>query len=356
VSGLRAVITGTGSWMPPRVVTSAEVEQQRGLAPGWCVRRTGIEERRAAAPGVTSFEMGALAASRALEAAGVEGDQLDHILFHTSYTETHYPTPGVFMQGRLGITKHVPILEVKAACSSFLTMLHLADGLIRSGLDRRILLVCAERLQDTAMMYDATAPLFGDGAAAAVVEARPAEGLGDAGIRWSRNWTDGSGGNLCMATATAYDLTQPDRYPAPPELAAAAQEWADREVGPRRILTSWDGREVFKRAVRSMGQALEEALEATGLQREDVDHFLIHQANAKILTSLMRQYRVPKERVPSNIHRYGNTSSATVPVLLDEGVRSGRIGAGDRVVMVAFGAGFTYSGVVYQVPGERESK
>ena len=350
MSGRRSVIVGTGSFLPPDVVPSAVIERRHGLPDGYCRKRTGIAERRAASRGMTSWQMGAEAARLALESAQVGPGELDHVLFHTSYSETHYPTPGVFLAGALGLEGHVPILEVKAACTAFLSMLHLADGLLRSGLSRRVLLVCSERVYDDAQHYEASAPLFGDGAAAAVVEGVPAERVGDGGLLWSRNWTDGSGGNLCMATTTSFDLTRKELYPAPPELEPAVAVWADRELDPKHILSHWDGAAIFRSAVRYMGSALERALAATGLDREQVDHFLIHQANAKILSSLVRQFRIPKDRVPSNIARYGNTSSATVPILLDEGIRDGRIGAGHTLVLVAFGAGFTYGSAVYRVP------
>ena len=350
MSERRSVIVGTGSFLPPEVVSSRSIEQRHGLPDGFCRKRVGIQERRAASRGVTSWQMGAAAAKKAMEAAGVGPGDLDHVLFHTSYAETHYPTPGVFLEGALGLEGHVPILEVKAACTAFLSMLHLCDGLLRSGLARRILLVCSERVHDDAQHYEVSAPLFGDGAAAAVVEAVPAGRVGDAGLLWSRNWTDGSGGNLCMATTTSFDLSRPDLYPAPPELEPAAALWRERELDPKHILSHWDGAAIFRSAVRCMGGALEEALMATGLERSEVDHFLIHQANAKILASLLRQFQIPKDRVPSNIARYGNTSSATVPILLDEGVREARIGPGDTLAMVAFGAGFTYGSAIYRVP------
>ena len=350
MSERRSVIVGTGSFLPPVVVSSDVIEQRHGLPEGFCRKRVGIEERRAASRGMTSWQMGAEAARLAMEAAGTGPGDLDHVLFHTSYSETHYPTPGVFLAGSLGLEGNVPILEVKAACTTFLSMLHLCDGLLRSGLARRILLVCSERVHDDAQHYEVSAPLFGDGAAAAVLEAVPADAVGDAGLRWTRNWTDGSGGNLCMATTTSFDLTRPDLYPAPPELEPAVTAWTGRELDPKHILSHWDGAAIFRSAVRCMGQALEAALAGADLQRHDVDHFLIHQANAKILASLLRQFRIPKDKVPSNIARYGNTSSATVPILLDEGFRAGRIAAGHTLAMVAFGAGFTYGSAIYRVP------
>lgn len=353
MSERRSLIVGTGSFLPDHVVTSDVIERRHGLPDGFCRKRTGIEERRAAATGMTSWHMGASAARAAMEAAGVGPGDLDHVLFHTSYSETHYPTPGVFLDGALDLQGQVPILEVKAACAAFLSMLHLADGLLRSGLARRVLLVCSERVHDDAQHYDVSAPLFGDGAAAAVVEGVPAERAGDAGLLWSRNWTDGRSGNLCMATTTSFDLTRPDLYPAPPELEPAVSAWADRELDPKHILSHWDGASIFKSAVRCMGAALETALSETGLERDQVDHFLVHQANAKILSSLVRQFRIPKERVPSNIARYGNTSSATVPILLDEGIRAGHIVPGHLLALIAFGAGFTWGSAVYRVP-ERE--
>jgi len=350
MTGPISVIAGTGSWLPDHVVTAEEIEAEHGLAPGFVTRRLGIPERRRAAPDTFTWTMGAEAGRRALVAAGTEPDELDFILFHTTAPETLYPTPGVFVQRAIGVTRDVPVLEVKAACAAFVAMLQLADALVRSGTARTILIVCAEKLSGVAPLYEATVPLFGDGAAAAVV--RAADGGG--GVLWSRTWTDGDGAMACMATTPVHDLRDPARFPPGEDLAPVASEWAERDPGPRGLLSHWNGMTVFRSAVRSMGAAIGAALEGAGLSVAEVDHFLVHQANGKILKSVLRQYDVPPDRTPSNIARYGNTSSATVPILLDEGLREGRIRPGQVVLMVAFGAGFTWGAVVYAVPLEQD--
>lgn len=345
---MRAVITGTGSWLPEEVVTAASIEEAHGLKPGFVTSRLGIPERRRADPATFTWTMGAEAGRRALERAGVGPDDLDYILFHTTAPETLYPTPGVFVQRALGVTVDVPVVEVKAACAAFVAMLQLADALIRAGTCATVLVVCAEKLTPVAPLYPATAPLFGDGAAAAVIEA----GTGEAGVLWSRLWTDGTGATACMATLPVHDLRDPERFPPGDELAGAATEWAGRDEPNRGILTHWNGVQVFRSAVRSMGAAIAAALQGGGLEFEDVDHFLVHQANGKILASVLRQYALPADRTPSNIARYGNTSSATVPILLDEGLRSGQIRPGQLAMMVAFGAGFTWGAAVVRLPPE----
>lgn len=344
MSLLRTVITGTGSYLPEEVVPGHVVEERHGFAPGFASDRLGIPERRRAGPGELSWHMGAVAGRRALERAGVGPDDLDLVLFHATYTEMSYPTPGAFLQRALGIEGTVPVLEVRAACASFLAATQMADGLLRAGSAKRVLVVCAERAFEPAQMDRATAPLFGDGAGAAVLEARD----GDAGLRWIGTWMNGDGALACCATSPIYDLQRSDR-PAPPELEPVRDAWRDREPEIPGILTHWNGPKVFRNAVRSMGAALKAAAEAAETTLEEVDHFVVHQANGKILASLLRQYRLPAERTPSNIHRTGNTSSATVPILLDDGFRSGLFASGDVIAMTAFGAGFVWSSAIYRV-------
>jgi len=344
VSALRTVIVGTGSYLPEAVVTAEEVEQRHGFDAGFVGKRLGIPERRQAAPGELSWHMGAIAGRRALEAAEVGPDEVDLVLFHATYAEMSYPTPGAFLQRALGITATVPVLEVRAACASFLAAMQLADGMLRSRSLRTVLVVCAERAFEPAQMDRATAPLFGDGAGAAVLRAERGEG----GLLWSGSWMDGDGALACSATSPIYDLQQPDR-PAPPELEVVAEAWREREPAIPGILTHWNGARVFRSAVRQMGGALQAAVDAVEVDLQDVDHFVVHQANGKILASLLRQYRLPAERTPSNIHRTGNTSSATVPILLDDGFRSGRFASGDLVAMAAFGAGFVWASAMYRV-------
>ncbi len=344
---MRTVITGTGSYLPEERVPSEAVEAALGFKPGFCADRLGISERRRGARDELSYVLGAKAAARALQAADCGPDDVDMVLFHCTFSEFNYPTPGVFLQRELGMTTHVPVLEVKAACTAFIAMLVLADAMIRAGSARRILLVSGERVYDNASTYEASAPLMGDGGAAAVVEGR--EGA-TGGLRWSRTWTNAS--DACIANSTAWDIRDRDLFPAPPELEAARDVWAARPNPAGGILAAWNGVTIFRSAIRSMGGAVMTALAELELTRDDVDHYLFHQANGKILRSLIRQYELPAERCPTNIGRYGNTSSATVPILLDEAIRGGRIGPGDRVVMAAFGAGFTWGAAVYEMPGD----
>ncbi len=341
----RTLIAGTGSWVPEAVMTAGEIEAARGLKPGFVTSRLGIPERRVAAPEVFTWTMGARAATAALEDADVAPDDVDLVLFHTTAPETLYPTPGVWVQRAIGITRDVPVLEVKAACAAFVAMLQVGDAMIRAGSASTVLVVCAEKLYPVAPLYEATAPLFGDGAAAAVLRG----GGGEDGLLWSRTWTDGDGAMACMSTTPVHDLRDPAEFPGGGDLDPVVAEWAERDPPGRGLLAHWDGMKVFRSAVRRMGAAIGEALDGAGLTSDDVAHFLVHQANGKILASVLRQYDLPPERTPSNIARYGNTSSATVPILLDEGRRAGRIRPGEVVLMVAFGAGFTWGAAVCRV-------
>jgi 3-oxoacyl-[acyl-carrier-protein] synthase-3 len=318
----RSLIRGTGCYLPAERIPSADLESRLGLEPGFCLRRIGVAERRRAAPGEASHQLGARAAAAALRDAGQSIDDVDLLLFHTSCPESVYPTPGTLIGKELGASRPVPVLEVKAACASFVANLHVADGLLRGGSASRVLVVSGERLQAAHEGYERSAGVFGDGGAALLLEAVAEDRAPRAGILRSAVRSDPRGAALCAAR------------PAP---------GAGLEV-------FWDGEDVFRSAVLCMGGLSRELLDAEGLRPDEVDHYLFHQANAKILASVARQYELPRDRVYSHIERYGNTSSASVGILLAEERATGRIRPGQTVLMAGFGAGYTWACALYRVP------
>ncbi|MFT5683959.1 MAG: 3-oxoacyl-[acyl-carrier-protein] synthase-3 [Myxococcota bacterium] len=335
----RAVLIGTGHYLPARIVTSAEVEAAAGKPPGWAVKRVGIEERRVAAPDELSWHMGTHAARDALKRAGKSAADIDLLLVHSSASELYYPDVAWFLARDLGVPDSATVLGLRSACAGFLGALKVAEQFLKTGSAKCALIVCTERMFRPAQSYERSAVLFGDGAAAAVLVAGTSGGLRHVHLGQKSAGADRS--------VMANPLLHPDaRAAVCPDLPG---EWADRALPEDGSVTFWEGRDIFQNAVLRMGEATEAALSACGLTVPDIDHFLYHQANFKILKSLMRNFDLPRERVHTNIATVGNISSATVPCLLSQGIASGRIQPGQRVLMAAFGVGYTFGAAVLEV-------
>lgn len=337
---LCTVVESAGSYLPQTVVRSSELERVRGFTPGWCEDRAGISERRRAGPGELSHHLGAEAARSALAGAGVAADEVDLILWSSTWTELLYPSTGVFVKRELGLTRTVPVIEIRAACAGFIAMLFMADPLLRCGAVRRVLCVAGERGHECEQNHRAAAPLFGDAGAAVLLAAR--RHSRPTGVLYSRFYTAAAEAELCVRTSGV-----PNRGAF--ELATASDAAVESEPG-NFTRAHWDGASIFRNAVTCMGQATEDALSALRLERDDIDHYLYHQANKKILSSLCRQYSIPASRVAQNIDLVGNTSSASVPLLLARELADGKISPGQKILMGAFGAGYAYGVVVYEVP------
>jgi 3-oxoacyl-[acyl-carrier-protein] synthase-3 len=317
-------ITGTGSYLPSRVLTNRDLEALVETNHEWIVSRTGIAERRIAADDEATSDLAFHAAERALKAAGLKGRDLDMVIVATLTPDTLIPSTGAILQHRLGARK-AAAMDLEAACTGFVYALSTADAFIRTGAMSRILVVGAEVLSRWLDWTDrGTCILFGDGAGAAVLEAdtRP-------GILSTHLFADGSKGSfLCIpAGGSRLPLT-------------------GGPVDGRGQYIKMIGNETFKMAVKAMNDAAGAALEANGLKGKDVDLLIPHQANIRIIEATAKKVGIPMERVMVNIEKYGNTSSATVPIALDEAVREGRISAGDTVLLDAFGAGFTWGSVI----------
>jgi 3-oxoacyl-[acyl-carrier-protein] synthase-3 len=323
---IRTAITGTGFYVPERLVTNEELTGYMDTSDEWIRERTGIEERRWVPEGLTGARMGKLAALQALESAGVEPGDLDAIVLATVSPDHMFPGTGVFLQRELDLPG-IPALDIRAQCTGFIYGLSVADAWIRVGQFRSILLVGVE-IQSTGLDLSTRgrdmAVLFGDGAGAAVLQAVESEGRG---VLSTHIHSDGRHAEAlwCEAASSA-------RHPriGPDDLAQGRQY-------PRM-----EGKEVFKHAVARMPEAVHEALDANGLAPGDIDLLIPHQANLRISQMVQRRLGLPDEKIFNNIQRYGNTTGATIPIAMAEAVDQGRLRSGDLLCLTAFGSGFTW--------------
>jgi 3-oxoacyl-[acyl-carrier-protein] synthase III len=318
-------IAATGRFLPERVLTNADLERMVETTDEWIVERTGIRERRIAPAEVGAAEMGAAASRLAMERADVLPGEVDLIVVSTATPDRLLPSTACDMQALLGAT-NAAAFDVSAACSGFIYALQVAEGCIATGRGEIVLVVAAEKMSGIVDWTDrATCVLFGDGAGAVVV--RKAEN--GRGVLSSFLRSDGTLAELLWRPAGGVRI--------PMDLAVLDQ---------KNHLVKMAGREVFKHAVRSMSEAADQALLRAGLTSDDIDLLIPHQANMRIIEATARYAKVPMEKVYVNVDRYGNMSSATLPVALDEALEQGRIRAGSNIMMVAFGAGFTWAASV----------
>ncbi len=327
-----AYIAGTGRGIPAKVMTNHDFAAL-GLETNdeWIVERTGIRERRIAAEGETTCSMGATAARQAMDRAGVAADELDAIVFSTATTDRLLPSTGVDLQAALGASR-AAAFDINAACSGFIYGSTIAEGLIATGAAETVLVVGSERMSSIIDWTDrSTCVLFGDGAGAAVLKRAPdREGVArPKGILSTYMKSDGTLADL---------LYRPAGGTAIP---FSAQVLADRSH-----FVKMAGREVFKHAVRSMADATDRALDIAGLTGQDIDLLIPHQANVRIIEATAKHAHVSMDKVYVNVDRYGNTSSASVAIALDEAIECGRVAAGSTVMLVAFGAGFTWASMI----------
>jgi 3-oxoacyl-[acyl-carrier-protein] synthase-3 len=317
-----AEIAATARYTPDRIVTNAEFEQRLDTSDQWIRERSGIRERRYSEDHETIAFMAADAARRALADVGLSPEQLDAIVLGTASWDRLLPSQACDVQAALG-AKNAAAFDVGAACSGFLYASTVAEGLMATGVAETVLVVGAERLTRIMDETDrSTAILFGDGVG--VVLLRPSSN--GRGILSTYLKSDGSLGHLLYRSGGG-SLEPPSE-----------QMLADRSYFLRMA-----GREVFKSAVRSMADACDHALTQAGLVGEQVDVLIPHQANIRIIEATAKHANIPMEKVYVNVDRYGNTSAASIPIALDEAVREGRIQPGMTVLLVAFGAGFTWA-------------
>jgi 3-oxoacyl-[acyl-carrier-protein] synthase III len=313
-----ARISGTGSYLPERVLSNAELEKLVDTTDEWITSRTGIRERRIAAEGETTGDLAFHAATRALEAAGVKASELDMIVLGTTTPDIIFPATACLLQARLG-ANGCAAFDVNAACSGFMYALGIADKFIRCGQVRKALVVGAETLSRMMDWTDrGTCVLFGDGAGAVVLEASE-----EPGIITTLMHADGAYKHLLYN---------------PVGVSAGFKD--DPHHGN---LVKMAGNEVFRVAVRTLERLVDETLDAAGMEADQVDWLIPHQANLRIIEATAKRLSLPLERVVISIDRHGNTSSGSVPLALDEVVRSGKVQRGQNLLLEAFGGGFTWA-------------
>ena len=322
-------IAGTGAYVPEQVLSNLDLEKLVDTSDAWIQERTGIRERRVAAPGQASSDMALIAAQRALEAAGMSAADLDMIIVGTISPDMRLPACAAFLQQKLG-AKQIPAFDIAAACAGFVYSMSIGDQFIRSGACKNVLVVGVELLSRVLNWKDrTTCVLFGDGAGAAVLT--PASGDGR-GVLSTKLYTDSSlAESLCIPAGGSKE-----------PINAESMENARDKV-------HMIGGDIFKVAVKKLTSASREALEAAGLQASEIDWVVPHQANHRILSQVAQRLAIPLDRFVLNIERYGNTSSASIPIALDEAVRDGRIAPGQSVLMCALGAGISWASALVRM-------
>jgi len=320
-----AGIIGTGSCLPDKIVTNQDMEKIVDTTDEWVKTRTGISERRMTDENTATSDLATVAASRALENAGLGPEEIDLILVATVTPDVMFPSTACIVQDNIGAI-NAAAFDLEAACSGFLYGLAVAENFIKTGYYKNVLVIGAETLTKLVDFTDRnTCVLFGDGAGAAIVSEVP-EGYG---ILSSYIGADGKGGKLLTVPAGG------SRIPSSVE-----------SVLNRLHYVKMDGKEVFKFAVKIMGDAAEKALEKCGLDKEDIDFLIPHQANRRIIDASIKRLKMPNEKVYINLDKYGNMSSASVAVAIDEASRKGLLKDGDTIVLVGFGGGLTWGSAV----------
>lgn len=307
-------ITGTGSYLPEKVLTNADLEKMVETSDEWIKERTGIHKRHVAVEGETTCDLAEQAARNALDAAGLTAADIDLVIVATTTPDKIFPSTACLLQKRLGI--HGPAaFDVQAVCSGFVYALTIADKFIRTGSAKRALVIGAETLSRITNWKDrTTCVLFGDGAGAVVLEASA-----ETGILSTHLHADGE-----------YD-----------ELLHVPGGISRGDEGGR-LFMEMQGNEVFKMAVRTLGRIVDETLEANNMQKSDIDWLVPHQANIRIITATAKKLDMSMDKVVVTVHEHGNTSAASIPLALDVAVRDGRIKRGETVLLEAFGGGFTW--------------
>ena len=311
-------IAGTGSYLPERVITNDDLAKTIDTSDEWIAARTGIRQRHIAADGQTTSDLALEAAKRALDAAGMTADEIELIVVGTTTPDVIFPSTATIVQSKLGIAG-CPAFDVNAACSGFIYGLTVADKFIRSGSVRNALVIGAETLTRMLDWTDrTTAVLFGDGAGAVVLRADT-----ETGILSTHMHADGSKGDLLHN---------------PVGVSVGFKPEEDRAG----VVVKMAGNEVFKHAVKALDSVVEEALEANGIDRSEIDWLIPHQANLRIIEATAKRLNMSMDNVIVTVDKHGNTSSGSVPLALDGAVRSGRVQRGQLLLLEAFGGGFTW--------------
>lgn len=318
---IRSVISGFGHAFPKRIVTNKELEETVDTNDAWIVQRTGIKQRYIAGEGETTASLGEEAARNALDRAGITPDDLDFIIVATTTPDNTFPSTAVNIQNRLGMT-HGAAFDMQAVCSGFIFAVTTADNYIKCGMAKNILVIGAETMSRLMDWEDrTTCVLFGDGAGAVVLSAHEGDGTtADRGVLTAHLRSDGSHKEKLYV----------DGGPS-----------STQTVGHLRM----QGRDVFKHAVGMITDVIEDAFAATSMTAEDVDWFIPHQANRRIIDASAKKLDIPIEKVVINVEQTGNTSAASIPIALSQAAESGRLERGQMILLEAMGGGFTWGSI-----------
>ena len=319
---MKRILRGIGSYVPEKILDNKQLSLKVETSDDWIRTRTGIRERRIASSDQPTSELALNAARKAIEAAQIQTDQIDLVIVATITPDMAFPSTACILQHKLGLGK-VACFDLEAACSGFLYSLDVADGMLASGRYKCALVIGAEKMSSILDWEDrTTCVLFGDGAGAAIIT------------------TEGDGPNL-LGFCSGADGSNPSLLHQPAGGSKQPASITSIENGDHFL--KMNGKEIFKLAVRVMEKATRELLEANGLGTQDVDHVIPHQANVRIVESMAQRLEIPLEKFFCNLDRHGNTSAASIPIAFDEACQRGIFRKGEIGVLVAFGAGLTWS-------------
>lgn len=306
-------IIGTGGYLPSKTITNADLEKMVDTSEQWILERTGIHKRHIMSDSETTSRMAEVASRRAIEAAGIQPNDIDLIIVGTATPDRFFPSTATILQNRLGITNNCPAFDIAAACTGFIYAMSIADQFIRTGTIKTALILGAEAITRLVDWTDrSTCILFGDGAGAVVLQASDKPGVVATHIH-----ANGQYGSLLYAANHISDLKEPS-------------------------FIKMKGNEVFKVAVNTLNDIVDETLEKNNLEKSDIDWLIPHQANLRIIQATAKKLSLPMERVVLTVQDQANTSAASIPLALDIAVRDGRVKQGELLLMEGFGAGFTW--------------
>jgi len=331
-------ILGAGSYVPSRVVTNQDLEKMMDTTDEWIVKRTGIKERRWAEPNQCTSDLGLIAAERALANANVDKESIDLIIFATISPDHDFPGTGCFLQAKLGLPG-VPTLDIRQQCSAFIYSLSIADQYLITGRYKKVLIIGAELhsrgLDKTTRGRDITV-LFGDGAGAVVMgSCEVNDPKRDAHLMSTHLHADGSGAKDLWMAAPGSGLEEDERI-------------SQNMIKQGLIYPQMNGKKVFTLAVKKMAEVLIEGTKANSLSLEEIDLFLFHQANRRINDTVAELLKIPLEKVHNTIHKFGNTTAATIPIGMDDALQAGKLKKGMLVAASAFGSGFTWASALFR--------
>jgi 3-oxoacyl-[acyl-carrier-protein] synthase-3 len=314
-------ITGTGSYLPERILTNAELELMVDTSDEWIRSRTGIEKRHIAADDETTCDLAEKAALSAIKAAGINATDIDLIIIGTTTPDLIFPSTACLLQQRLGI-HGCPAFDVQAVCTGFIYAMSIADKFIRTGSSKCALVIGAETVSRIIDWKDRnTSVIFGDGAGAVILQESETQGILSTHIHADGQYQDLL--NVPAGISSNYDLVKADK-----------------------AFVTMQGNEVFKVAVNTLGRIVDETLEANSMRKEDIDWLVPHQANTRIISATAKKLGMSMDRVIVTVDQHGNTSAASVPLALDVAVRDGLIKQNETILLEAFGGGFTWGSVL----------